>query len=294
MTGFTPFYDIVGADIPNVPLVKGALVAYYNTGTGIVPASAAQIAAAKAAGMGVVLIDQWPGGATFAAGTSDILDVESGAATVQDAINGVKARQAHGWQSTIYISYGALAALDDALRSAGCDMSLVFYGVADYSWSQAQSETLLNQNPQWAYCQYGDPVSNPDTLIPGTNVTLSKANADIDVAKSSWAEQFMPDQPTPGPAPATTSFTATNTFASKGYQTGTVSWTAVPGATYQGEVYDVATKALVLQFSVADASVTGISLTWETKYSVRVRCHPTDAHPNPPWGQTAYCTTPAA
>lgn len=196
----TQFYDIIGANAGRAPHAKGTLVAYYNTGTGGVPATAAQIAAAKAAGMGVALIDQWHGDTGFAQGLSDILDVENGAATTADAVSGVKARQVHGWKSTIYCSYSALPALKAAIEAAGCNMALVFFGVADYSWSIAEAETLLAQNPGWAYCQYGDNLSNATTLIPGTNVTCGQAACDIDVAQDWWAAQFIPGSTTP-PAP---------------------------------------------------------------------------------------------
>ncbi len=197
MTSFTPFADFTHDSVPLVPAVKGTLVALYATGSSAIQETAADIAKYRHAGAGVVLIDQSPSLSVFAAGLADVADVENFAGTPQAAAKAVTHRQLHGWQSTLYVSFNSLAGLQSAIASpAG-----VLYGVADYSWSQAQSEQLLGQHPDWAYCQYGDPGSNPRTLIPGTSVTLQQCNADIDVAQASWAAQFLPKPPPPPPPP---------------------------------------------------------------------------------------------
>ena len=192
MTVFVPFIDITGDNAANAPLVRGGIRAYYATGSGGVQETTAQVTAAKAAGMGIVLIDQTPGLALFATGQADVADIEAGAGTTPALIAAVRARQAHGWQSTAYVSYGSLAALRAALTGAGADMSLVLFGVADYSWSIADAERLLGENPDWAYVQYGSNLTNPRTLVPGTDVTLAQAVADINVGRPEWADQFLP------------------------------------------------------------------------------------------------------
>lgn len=189
---FTSFIDITGANFAKAPLVKGGIRALYDTGSSWVQETAVQVAAAKAAGMGIVLIDQSPGLAKFAAGHADVADIENGAGTTSALIAAVRARQAHRWQSTAYVSYGSLPALRTALSGAGLDMSLVLFGVADYSWSITDAERLLGENPDWAYAQYGSNLTNPHTLVPGTNVTLEQAVADINVARPAWADQFRP------------------------------------------------------------------------------------------------------
>jgi hypothetical protein len=189
---FTEFIDITADNAGRVPLVKGGIRAYYSTGSSWVQETAAQVAAAKTAGMGVVLIDQSPGLAKFATGQADVADIEAGAGTTSALIAAVRARQAHRWQSTAYVSSVSLPALREALTGAGLDMSLVLYGVADYSWSIADAERLLGENPDWAYIQYGSNLTNPRTLVPGTTMTLAQAVADINVARSEWADQFRP------------------------------------------------------------------------------------------------------
>lgn len=193
---FVPFIDVTGANASRAPLVRGGIRAYYATGSQGIEETAAQIAAAKAAGMGIILIDQTPGLALFRAGLADVGDVEFLAGTDWSAETAVTQRQAHRWQSTLYVSFSALPALRAAIRNpAG-----VLYGVADYSWSQAQSEQLLNEHEDWAYIQYGDNVTNAGTLVPGTNVTCGQAGCDIDIAKYSWAAQFLPKPPPPPPS----------------------------------------------------------------------------------------------
>ena len=194
VTPFVPFIDITTANADRAPLVKGGIRAYYATGPGIME-TLAQIAAAKAAGMGLILIDQTPGLALFGAGLADVADIEAFAGTPAEAAVQVANRQKHTWQSTLYVSLDSLPALRAEIKNPVG----VFYGVADYSWSQAQSEQLLDQNADWAYTQYGDNITNAQTLVPGTQVTCGEARCDIDIAKYAWARQFLPHQPPPPP-----------------------------------------------------------------------------------------------
>lgn len=188
MTGYTEFIDITGGDAARAPLVAGGLRAYYVTGSDGVEESAAQVSAAEAAGMTVLLIDQTPGLAEFAAGRADIADVESLAGTPAAAAGAIAARIRLGiGLHTLYVSYSSLP----ALRAAVAGLPGVCYGVANYGWSVAKAQQLLTENGDWAYCQFGDPMSNPSTLVPGTSVTLAQANADIDVATEAWAVHFI-------------------------------------------------------------------------------------------------------
>lgn len=187
MSGYTEFIDITGGDAGLAPLVAGGLRAYYVTGSDGIEESAAQVSAAEAAGMTVLLIDQTPGLAEFAAGRADIADVESLAGTPAAAVTAIASRIKAGLTlHTLYVSYDSLP----ALRAAVTGLPGVCYGVANYGWSLAEAEQLLAENGDWAYCQYGDPDSNPGTLVPGTGVTLAQANADIDVATGAWAAHF--------------------------------------------------------------------------------------------------------
>jgi hypothetical protein len=199
---YVPFVDVIGENSAKIPAVAAlGIIALYATGNDGIEATSAEIARFKNAGVGVVLIDQSPSLSVFAAGLADVADVEQGAGTAETAVAAILDRQAHGWQSTIYLSYASLDSMISAFTSK-IDQDLVLFGVANWSWSQAQSEDLLAANPNWAYCQYGDPGSNPDTLVPGTSLTLSQVQCDIDIAQASWADQFMVTPLTPYPAPS--------------------------------------------------------------------------------------------
>jgi hypothetical protein len=215
---YVPFVDVTGVNSNNIPAVAAlGIIALYATGSDGIAATSSQIARFKDAGVGVALIDQTPSLSVFAAGEADIADVEQGAGTVDTAVAAILDRQSHGWQSTIYLSYSNLGSMTSALPS-NVNQDLVLYAVADYNWSQAESEDLLAANPNWAYCQYGDPETNPDTLVPGTNLTLSQAQCDIDIAQSSWADQFMVTQRTPYPTPTGESQTAYPATINFGWQ----------------------------------------------------------------------------
>jgi hypothetical protein len=200
MTNFVDFIDIIGSNANRAPLVHGGIRAYYITGTDGIEETAAQVAAARAAGMGVVLIDQTPSLSVFAAGLAQIADIEAYAGTATAAHKAVATRQAHGEPSGLYVSLDSQAALKAAISSPVG----VGYWVADYSWSVTEAEDQLEVHPDWNAIQYGDPESNPASLVPGTSVTLRYAEADIDVAKATWANGFLPGAPKPAPNPAPT------------------------------------------------------------------------------------------
>jgi hypothetical protein len=193
----TGFADFTGGSVSQVPIVRGGLVAAYLTGTDGIAWSAAQIQARQAGGEGVVGIDQTPGGQMFAQDgavegvKASIYDVENGAGTPASAAAACRSRVALGVQQhTLYVSLDALP----ALQAAVAGIPGVVYGVANYAWSVTEAEAYITANPDVVYVQYGDPQTNPDTLIPGTSVTLAQANADIDVGLASWANQFIPEE----------------------------------------------------------------------------------------------------
>ena len=223
---YVGFVDVIGANSKKIPAVKGlGIIALYATGSEGIEATAAEVARFKNAGVGVVLIDQTPSLSVFAAGIADIADVEHYAGTPQAAINAILSRQAHGWQSTIYIGDDNLASLI-SMFSTEIKRDKVLFGVANYNWSVTEAETLLADNPSWAYCQYGDNITNAGTKIPGTDVTCGQAGCDIDVAKASWADQFMIKPPVKEPPFAQPSGMSQTVWPA----TADFGWTSVAGA----------------------------------------------------------------
>ncbi|MGH3300960.1 MAG: peptidoglycan-binding domain-containing protein [Streptosporangiaceae bacterium] len=189
------FVDVTTANASRIPLVSGGLRAYYGTGAGIAE-TAAQVAAAKAAGMGIAMYDQTPALLDFASGEFPMADIELYAGTAAAAHNGVAARQARGQQSLLYVSQGNWSALKAALSSP----QGVSYGIANWSLSQTAAEAFLAASPDVAFVQYGNLASNPLTLVPGTSMDLTTAQADINVAKYNWAGQFLAGAVVPPPA----------------------------------------------------------------------------------------------
>jgi len=127
------------------------LIALYATGSQGIAATAAQIRYYRVAGVGVEMIDQTPGLNVWAAGWADIPDVEPRAGTFEDAISGALSRQAHGWQSTIYISASDQPGLAEQMQAAGVDMSLVLWGIPDWSLNLEEAQQSLGGNT--VFCQ---------------------------------------------------------------------------------------------------------------------------------------------
>lgn len=193
------FIDITGTNFGRAPLVKDTYRAVYVTGSGGIEETGTQLAALKNAGMGAITIDQTPGLGVFASGQAECADVEPFAGTDRSAAVAVAARQLHGIKEhTLYVSFGNLAALHGSIL----DQTGVGYWVADWSWSAKFAASMLAANPNWRAIQFGDPQSNPRTLVPGTSVDLAMAQCDIDLGLTSWLEQFLPSAPPPPPPPA--------------------------------------------------------------------------------------------
>jgi hypothetical protein len=194
VTATFPFADSMGVDSRELPANPAyyRFVALYATGTDGIEATASEILRFTSARVGVVMIDQTPSLAVWAAGLADVADVEYGAGTQAQVIAGAKARQARGWESTVYATLASADAMTPALKSAGVNMKRLYWGIADWNWSQAQAAAQLAANPSWAFVQWASPQSNPLTLVPGTGgKDLQVLNADLDVASEAFGKQFL-------------------------------------------------------------------------------------------------------
>jgi hypothetical protein len=192
---YTGFVDVTGVNSVKIPALKAMeFILLYATGTDGIEATAAEIARFRSVGVSVGLIDQTPSLSVFASGIAHVAvaDVESGAGTPSTVSAAVLERQARKELSTVYCSQNDLSTVKNALVAAKVDMVGVVFGVANYNLSRAEAEAALASNSDWAYVQYGDPTTNPNTMVPGSTVTLTEAQADIDVANSSWVAQFLP------------------------------------------------------------------------------------------------------
>ena len=135
-------YDAIGANVNRLP--PGAQVAGYDTGTGVVPWTAAQFVAHP----GAVHIDQDPAASDPLA---DVLDVENGAATFADCPGWSKRAWAdyhavlrQGQRTpTIYASASNLTNVANALVNGGVTSGVNLW-LADWSLSVAQAIDLID------------------------------------------------------------------------------------------------------------------------------------------------------
>jgi hypothetical protein len=164
----------------NTPKVAG-----YVTGSGGVqwtPADWSRFSPSQ-----VIRIDQSPGTGDLQA---QVKDVEPGAASNDDALSWGLGRRAAGFVPCWYTSRDNLTPLLNTLDAGGLTSGQLW--VADWSLNEdeaaaqvkAQSGPFPVKAIQWA-----SPTSNPKTLLPGTTMTLAKANCDLSVADASWPHQ---------------------------------------------------------------------------------------------------------
>jgi hypothetical protein len=175
--------------VPGIP-VSTLKIAGYVTGTPDVQWTATDWARFPRSGH--VRIDQSAGGALFTSGAADVLDVETGAATQEDAVTAIPERQKHGEYSTVYVAQARLASLQAALRELGSliTMNKVGFWVANWNLSETEADAALGN--EIVAVQWASPVSNPDTRVPGSNLTLRQANLDLSVTQPGW---FPPPAP---------------------------------------------------------------------------------------------------
>lgn len=167
--------DAIGANVAHLPRGLG-VVALYVTGDGDVPATPAELAANP----GAIRIAQWPALNVDEAAHADELDVEDGAATLEDCAPWAKNADA-AYQTaarpgqrppTIYASQGKMGDITAALAAGGVGPDLCGLHVASWTGSKTAALAVLG------------------TKINGYLVTgVQWANAgayDLDVFLSSW------------------------------------------------------------------------------------------------------------
>lgn len=171
-TGGNPHLAAIAAGRP-------AKVAYYVTGYSWSPQEIALFPHS-----GHVRIDQSPALDLYAAGLADVADIETGAGSLQSLKLAVASRVARGIHlNTVYASLSTKASITSPLLPW---WPTVKWWVADPSCSEAEAVAYLNANPQAMAVQWAWPSTNPRTVIPGTSLTLSVANADLSVARAAW------------------------------------------------------------------------------------------------------------
>lgn len=108
-------------------------------------------------------------------------DLEAQAWTPAALVPVIAARNARRWSTRVYASLDPFLALQDELRRAQVSMRSLYWRKADWTLDEAQARGQLAGGIyaiQWA-----SPSSNPTTMIPGTELTLSTAGADLNVIR---------------------------------------------------------------------------------------------------------------
>lgn len=178
--------DFMGSDrdVSIIAASKPPKVAGYVTGSGGVCWSLQEWDMFPETQTAHVRIDQSPSLSLFAAGKADVADVESGAATITTFITAAKSRQKDGLRSTIYIAAASANGAHTQIMNAGL-INVVDWWIADWNLNQTEAMQRLGTSNVVAV-QWASPTSNPNTILPGTKLTLSQANADLSVALEGW------------------------------------------------------------------------------------------------------------
>lgn len=133
----------------------------------------------------------------------DVADVERGALTPADIPPLVHDRIGLGitW-TTIYGSDSTLAAVHDELKNApgtpGWFFGHVDCWLVNVALNEAEAGRIVGTEVHGLTCravQWADPQSNPDTIVPGSTLTLAQANLDLDVADATWHHNIVPPPP---------------------------------------------------------------------------------------------------
>jgi hypothetical protein len=180
-TAVIPMIDAIHGCVSSIP-ARAQKVAGYVTGSSDIQWTAQDWA--RFATTAKVRINQMPGTNPL---LGDVLDVEDGAWTNEEAAQACKERKQHGLQINLYSSQGNLTALLNACDSAGVTAGNLW--VANYSLSEAEATAMVvHRSGPWPVqaVQWAAPQSNPDTRIPGSNLTLAEGNCDLSVTAAGW------------------------------------------------------------------------------------------------------------
>ena len=113
----------------------------------------------------------------------DEADLEADAWDPEELAAAIGDRNGIHWSTRVYASDGPFTDLMVACAAQHVDVRSVYWREANWDLSRAQALVRLD-GLRYAV-QWASPTSNPETLIPGTQTTLSEANLDLNVARLS-------------------------------------------------------------------------------------------------------------
>lgn len=197
--------DAEGVNSGHIPMTT-PFVGAYVSGTGGVPWNAAELSRFPAAR--TVRIYQGAGTYPGVSGY-DFMDVETHAVTPAQCASEFGKRCIAGIEYTgIYATRDNLTACVAAIEAlpANEKAGFVYAWLADWNLSEVSANALLGTNISGAVIvavQWASPSSNPHTLVPGTEDTLSQLNIDLSVIDAD-AFPFPVKTPPPPPPPGVT------------------------------------------------------------------------------------------
>lgn len=195
--------DAEGANSGNVPL-NTPYVQAYVTGIDAVPWSPSQIARFAHS---IVFKMAQNAGPTPDPRSYHGLDVENRAYTPQEAAAQVDQRVKFGipW-TTIYGGDSALADTATAVQAYGNGIWIGHVNciLADWNLNLAEATAKIGTMIHGMTCvgvQWASPSSNPNTILPGSQMTLSQANCDLNAVDVNWRPDIWNVVPPPPPPP---------------------------------------------------------------------------------------------
>lgn len=135
------------------------------------------------------------------------LDMEKGALTAAQVAHFISLRVSRGWQWTdVYATDANLALVAAATEALGAGVWIghVLCRLANWNLNYSEAAALIGRQIHGITCigvQYASPTSNPNTLIPGTNVSLEAAQVDMSVVDTNWINLVHQRHTSPTPPP---------------------------------------------------------------------------------------------
>jgi hypothetical protein len=172
--------DTIGADAFNIPASAPKVAGYVTGSAGIIWTDQDW---ARFSG-GEVHINQDPDSSPL---NGNVLDVEPVAWTNEGAAQACKTRLAHGRGIHCYTASSNLTPLVNELLAVGITSCNIW--LANWSLSEAEATHMVyTRSGPWPLVavQWASPTSNPDTILPGSSLTLAQANCDLSVTADDW------------------------------------------------------------------------------------------------------------
>ena len=171
-------FDCISGNVQHLLDTKPTAIWPYVTGSDGIAWTPEEIDYFRKRGAVVYLVNQGYHQTAASALTGDEFDFEAGAWTLGALLEVVAARRKVRWSTRIYCTWANYGTVKQALADAGTGGS-VFFRIADWNIDQHVADLELHGDVyagQWA-----SPTSNPATKVPGTDITLAQAGADLSV-----------------------------------------------------------------------------------------------------------------